>query len=247
MKTKGLFFFRGESFRPYGDDSTRSFQLQQECTSSHLKLIDKLRNHGHTVDVYLDTVYTHHFPKLLENYSYEYNHNVEWSIRSQKDISQYAALMRSMCSCDGEISRAIHFECPYDYLFISRFDLIFKDYFIDLFDPYDQVVKFPSPCYPDALTELGKPYVLDHFFFIPQKYLSVRHYWDFEIQCNFHKILDIWYSQVPDLKFDFYTKTFHSGRTDEDYNPLFIMNNRPYTEQRIYSDDIQYPEYPKKG
>ena len=232
---------RGESFR-FGGQMSRHIGVQesvpQQITAfnTHKKLIDFLTTkYNIEVDLYLDTQTTQFDYLIVENFS-------QYSPISFKSHTYYCdSQMMSIRRAVSYIIKNQNFN-EYDYVFIIRFDTLFKDYFFKVFNPITEKLLFPSICwYKDRKTPLGNPRLNDIFWLIPKKYFNLLD--NIQITGHVgHEFLDYWLPLIPDLEYDFILKTFHDSDSAKDWNPLYRTINRPEVRSNILNYKEIYPD-----
>jgi hypothetical protein len=138
----------------------------------------------------------------------------------------------------------------YDFIFITRMDILIKPYFLDIFNPRWNKIYFSSQHWTKMYyTKYGSissycgfdenskdnltPYVNPTFEFIPKNYFKVLSKVD----------VNPWawseYKKTFDLKnddMDFMIDTYHEANSQKDFNPLYKMVGRPESEEWFDKD-----------
>ena len=237
---KGLFLNRGMSFR-YGTQFTKdygneyAFDGQMYAYDTQTKLINHvMKEYNIKFDVAIDTVSTKYDNYVLEKFK---NNIIYSNFQDKPDATQHHGIKRVYDSLENIYP-------DYDFVFFTRHDLCFSDDFIKLFNPYDDVLKFPFiHWYKGRKTKNNNPSIADTFYFIPKKYFFlIQDFRNLEfIIGHFHEILDSWLIKYPDLEYNFYVNTYHDSDTRKDWNPLYIIANRMRTENMASDPNLIYP------
>lgn len=148
----------------------------------------------------------------------------------------------------------------YDFVLFIRIDLILKSFFKQIFNPYSDKITFPFVLYKkhDAYKISYKnsdknrddeynsrPQVCDIIYYIPNKHINL-----IDKYVLSHKICAQLLDEVSIDNIDCYVHTLHNSNTLDDWNPIYIIANRPiciewYSNGYVYNftkRDIDYKE-----
>jgi hypothetical protein len=238
---KGLILFRGLTFRGPGkmcrtlECSEISYNLQINATNSHKKLVDHLVSQGNEIDVAFDTVECEKTFELIDLFG----NNLRYiNLKNIMDFDTQFSLFRAIMGLE-----LAFLNVDYDFFLIIRNDMFLKDTFIEIFDPTSEKIMFPSvQWYRDRKTPRKNPRVNDCIFFIPKKYLDLRLCFPVGPGADHHYILDDWLELLPSLDFGFYLNGYHDSNTEIDWNPLYMLVNRPEAEKQDSDPNLKYPD-----
>lgn len=243
MKTnKGLFIFTGECFRE-GLSTTRvrdtlyGYISQKECSESHMKLINILKEkYNYDIDIAINTYDTIYKKELLEWYN---NHIVYSNFEKECYTDDPNGLPGDQKSCHYSIINAIdNVDIDnYDFLFICRSDILLKDEFFNLFNPFVDKITYSfvqNISDNPGLSPVPFPCVSSVLCIVPRKYYYPFGNWK-GIRATSYRIL-IWCSEL-DLQKDigFLTNKIYSAHSLQQKNPLYKINCRP--EPEFYTND----------
>jgi hypothetical protein len=217
----GLIIIIGESFR-LGGQGTRirgipeSYDKQIEACNTHILFLNNLKNNFNcNTSVYISTYDTKYNNDLLNIYKdYLVGHKI------YEDTIGLTQLFKN------SINDNINIINTFDFIFYFRIDLFLKDYFIEIFNPNWNVIKFPTICWKKDSIYNNKPRVNDMMLFIPKNFfdylnkISICH----EAWYIFSKELNI-----NDTNLDVMINTYHDSDSSKDFNPLYYIVNRPET------------------
>lgn len=214
---KGLIILLGESFRQ-GNQGTRirgtkeSYEDQIKACNSHILLIKHLENIYKTkISVYVSTYKTQYTDELLKIYNEYIIGNII-----------YDNVIGINNLFNNSISNIQNIE-SYNFIFVNRIDLFFKDYFLEVFNPNWTTIRFPTICFIPHHKCGTHPRVNDMMLFIPKKYYKYIH--------NIHICHESWYNIIKntDLKYDdmdTMLNTYHDSDSFKDLNPIYRIVNR---------------------
>jgi hypothetical protein len=204
----------GESFRT-GEQGTRlrgeynSVESQIEACKSHINFIHSFPQINWKIIIFTYT--TSYDKKLKKIYSPYYSRFLEYPIG-------YNNLF--------EMSKTYITESKlkYDFLFVSRIDLIFTPLFTKTFNPRWNTIRYPFICWKkDSISKKYYPRVSDTMIFIPKKYnlslITLNHDSWYELCVKGFAYSDI----------DVMINTYHDSDSSKDYNPLYTIVNRNKT------------------
>lgn len=229
---KCLFILIGESFREGRCesrviDTNYGYKQQLESTKSHNKLISKLDK----VDVAINTRDTKYKEELLSWYP-----NVIYSHFTNEDYGYYNNVVhRSLQNILSNVNLN-----DYDFIFITRFDILLKDKLIEIFNPNWSCITFPYAVYMEY-KPLQFPFVTDTMCFIPKKYFFNPNW---SLQNNTYKLLhhhcwrDLLQNGLNIDDLDVMIETLHNPNTDAGWNPLYIINSRPENKNQGLNNQI---------
>jgi hypothetical protein len=235
---KGLLLLRGESFRLGGQfsrniGSDSVFSSGVLAAKSHKHFVDKINLSGNVLDVALDTTSTKYDYVLREIFGDIKSYN----FRTKPNLSQYLGLQSAL-----DYIEYLFKENDYDFLLISRNDIVLKDHFLDVFNVEDRDVKFCSVCwYENRKLVSGLPRVVDTIFYIPKNYFGLRKTFRAQGFKDGHDILDLWLGMLPNLVYSFYLSTYHDSNTSNDWNPLYMMIGREECLEHKSGDSLLFP------
>jgi hypothetical protein len=214
----GLILFIGESFR-LGYQHTRcrgkqeSFAGQIIASKSHINFVDSIitKFSLKSISIFVtsyNTQFNNDLLKIYEKYliGYEFydnpiglNNLFHNSINKIENIEEY------------------------DFIYYIRIDIFLKKRFIDVFNPYIEMILYPTICWYYNRMCNNDPRVNDTSLFIPKKYYK---YIKNVVLCH-----DLWHLLVnnTDLNYDdmdVLINTYHDSDSSKDNNPLYYIVNR---------------------
>lgn len=213
---RGLILVVGESFRTGGQLSRirgepRSRPDQLTALASHVRFFDHLtRTYGLDLDVTVTSYTTPYQSDILNAYT-RY-------LRRSTFLKEPIGLQGLVSSALREVDVA-----PYTFVLCLRIDLMLKDAFIALFNPFWQEIRFPSVCFKKDNWHLcagGIPRVSDMMLFVPQRYLS---FLTGSLLCHEGWLILHTHPVVVSTMLD----TYHDSDSEKDWNPLYRIVNRP--------------------
>jgi hypothetical protein len=218
QKKKGIFVVIGESFRT-GSQTTRvkglpeSVKEQIDACRSHMKFMEHFSDIDWKIVVFSYT--TPYDEKIREIYGDKLLHS--------EFLSEPIGLQNIFQKSLNYIKTS---NINYDFVFVSRIDLEFKESFNQVFDPTWNTVHYPFiTWFPPEDKKNTHPRVTDTMVFIPKGIsfddLSLSHESWFDYVEKGHK-----YDEL-DVMID----TLHDSDSEKDYNPLYTIVNRPATDE----------------
>jgi len=224
---KGLLLLFGESFREGGEgtrlrDTEASFEPQKIASESHVQFCQHIKNkYDITMDILIntyDTKYENELKSWYQDYDLKY--------MSNKELIGFKLVQDAVDSIDTN---------QYDFIFITRMDILIKPYFLDIFNPEWNKIYFAfqettgwDKCgfWPDSSESL-EPILSPIFEFIPKKYFKVLNKVDVEHYAwrNYKNEFGL-----KDDEMDFMIDTHHATSSDLGYNPMYKMVSRPETK-----------------
>ena len=211
-----LLILFGESFRLGGQfsrniGSEESYKEQINASLSHIKFIESLKKNNINMTVSINS-YTTNFDNSL-NDIYE---SVLVDSKYYENLIGQAKLIHNCIDSINNINN-------YDFILCMRIDLFLKDKFLEIFNPYNDKILFPSVCFK-PLHKCGiHPRVNDTMMFIPKKYF------------NFIKKVELSHNTWADLiishelsyeDLDMMLNTYHDSDSAKDFNPIYYIVNR---------------------
>jgi hypothetical protein len=238
---KAAILFRGESFRFGGQNSRnigdpKAVLEQVKALENHIEFIQHIeRKYKIQIDVFIDTQSTPFNNTILNVYK-KYNKKIiEYQFNTEYAKSQGESIQRG-------INKIVLSQNYHNYIsfFITRIDLLFSQTFFEMFDPFCKKIMFPSiTWYHWRKTLLNSPRINDVFFYLPQKYNQLLHYFKI-IGSHGHDILDAW-NFNGSFEWSLYLKTYHDSDTEKDWNPLYSIINRNKSNQMYSDKKMLYP------
>ena len=139
-----------------------------------------------------------------------------------------------------EIRNALKTDTKYEFIFVSRIDLLFKEKLFEVFDANWKTIHFPMAWHWRKNKPIGElkcnfkyPVIVDTMMFIPKKYFHVI--FEFQLNCKCwnsllcNENLNINYNDM-----DFMINTAHQPNTSRQWNPLFRMMGRTEKSEKLY-------------
>jgi hypothetical protein len=220
---RGLFFYIGETFR-MGNQGTRirgideSFEDQKKACFSHIKLLEKLEENNNKCDVIILSYKTKFDKDLIEWYN---KYLIDYILFD--NVIGYENLYQNIIARYNTIFN------NYDYIFICRIDILYKQQFYDNFmPPYDKIT-FPFVCWYKDCVYNNCPRVCDIFAYIPIKYIKLL-YETRVSTLTHHAWYDLKQVGFNDNDIDVMINTYHDSDSAKDWNPLYYIVNRNQTE-----------------
>jgi hypothetical protein len=218
LKKKGLFIIFGEAFRIGGKftrirDTSDAIPLQGAASKSHMRLCEHLETkYNLNIDISFTTYTTLNY-ELLKSY---YKPLKSEFVHSDL-IGQESLLRNAMYNTDLD---------EYEFVFWFRFDMLWKDYFVEIFNPFNEKITLAAVCFIPCWREqyIHYPRVIDTMLLVPRKYFNV-----FSKQLFFvHEMIGYYITQniLQREDFDFILDTLHDSCTSWDYNPLYTLVSR---------------------
>jgi hypothetical protein len=234
---EALIFIIGEAFRT-GGQGTRvrglpeSYHEQMNACNTHIKFLDHLKNKFNCIlSVHISTYGTKYNDELLGIYKpYLIGYKIYDDTIGLTPLFKHAIM-------DNK-----HYLRKYDFVFYFRIDLFLKDhFFMDVFNPRWNTIRFPSICWKQGSIHNGKPRVNDMMLFIPKPF--------FDHIDNISLCHDAWYLFSNDLNIkesdmDVMIHTYHDSDTEKDWNPLYHIVNRP--ESTIWHSENEIFNHPSR-
>lgn len=211
----GILLIIGESFR-LGEQGTRlrgetlSYNAQIDACKSHINLIKSFPNIKWRIIIF---TYTTQFDNVLKQiYSPYYSEFLDYPIGYDHLFEKSKKFI-------------IKQKIKYDFLFVSRIDLLYTSLFIKTFNPTWKTIRYPFICWKQhSICKKYYPRVSDTMVFIPKKYnLSL-------ITLNHNSWAELCTRGFVYSDIDVMINTYHDSDSSKDYNPLYIIVNRKKTE-----------------
>ena len=238
-QNRGLLLLFGEAFREGNSTRTRDtefgFSEQKLASDSHIEFCKHLKEkYGITMDVIINTYETKYENELRDWYK---DYNLHYM--KNKELIGFKLVQDACDTIDRE---------KYDFVFITRMDILLKPYFLEIFDPMWDKVYFACQNYTlfngnfngtssycgfieDKNTNIF-PMVNPLLKFIPKK--------NFKILNNIYMDHDVWKHYIEsnileNYDMNFIIDTYHDGDSNKDFNPLYKMVGRP--ENSVWHDE----------
>lgn len=242
---KGLWLNRGLSFRfghqfMYEVGRSWTVPVQKKAFESQLKLIDHIeKNHNVKIDIIIDTLSTQ-YNNIVEKFFKKTA--VEIYLLDKMDPGHPHAFNRALYRIVDRLK-------DYDFLIISRNDMIFKDKMCEIVDPNLEEIKYPFvlpysyrklTCrFPDIDESI--PMAGDTFFFFPKKYFHVLDCFKYSKGDN-HDFIKNALDIDSNAKITPYLNTYHDSDPKKDWNPLYKFVGRIDTDNWVTGPDLKYPD-----
>jgi hypothetical protein len=128
----------------------------------------------------------------------------------------------------------------YDFILCMRIDLFLKDTFIEIFNPDNERILFPSICFEPHHKVGIHPRINDMMLCIPNKYI------DFFKKKRINLNHNTWYDLIEYYNFNYnqldtILNTYHDSDSAKDYNPIYYIVNRP--ENNIHTTKKIFDKY----
>lgn len=242
---KGLWLNRGLSFRFGTQFSTEVgvpwvVHSQKKAFQSQIQLINHIQNkYNCQIDIIIDTLSTVYNQIIIDCFK-DTNH--EFNFIKNMDPGLPYAFNRALFRIVDRLDQ-------YDFLFISRNDLIFKDKLFDLISPDDNEIKFPFVMqYPIRKLKIRFPncdqkipMAVDAFLYFPKKHFNILDCFKKSLGDN-HDFLMNAIELDESINFSPYINTYHDGDPVKDWNPLYRIVGRGETSIRISDENLKYPD-----
>lgn len=239
----GLIIFLGESFRLVSQGARnrgdiKSFDGQIQACNSHINFIKHIiqKYDMNTISVFIASYNTVFNDDLLKIYNDYLIGNIMYD-----NVIGLNNLFHNSINTIKNID-----DTKYDFILYIRIDLFLKQKFIDIFNPIQNMILYPTICWTKyhkcKIKNIIHPRVNDLILFIPQKYYS---YID-----NINISHNCWYELIQNTNLtyddmDTIIHTYHDSDSFKDYNPLYYIVNRPettnfYSKGEIFDKNIFY-------
>jgi hypothetical protein len=231
--SKSLLILFGESFRLGGQGnrnigSEQSYEGQIKASQTHINFILNLQRKNINMVVSINSYTTQYDNHLIDIYKDVLYDNIFY-----KNLIGQNALIHNCINRINNIN---------DYYFIlcMRIDLFLKDKFIEIFDPNDNRILFPSICFEPHHKVGIHPRINDMMMYLPKKYIN------FFKQNMFNLTHDTWFDLIEKYDFnynqlDMMINTYHDSDSAKDYNPIYYIVNRP--ENSIHNTKKIFDKY----
>lgn len=230
-KNKLLLIISGEFFRQGNQgsrlrDTPESIEMQKKAIETHIKFIKHIKQkYQIDFDIQILSYKSEHQDFLKTCYG---QHNLVDAQFYDYYFPDRTQLVNS--------SKIDNVESKYDSILVIRPDMILKDMFIEIFDPFANKICYPSMVWTaangfyfrlDASTLI--PRINDTMLFIPNIYFQ-RVYYKIGLKLYHEGMLDYVKEGLSIHMFDFFVKTMHDSDPFKDYNPLYSFSGRPATK-----------------
>ena len=231
MSKRGLFILMGESFRTGGhgsrivgsDDAYHGQMHSAFCISSFINAMAK--KYEYKMDTYIATYNTKFNDQLL----FAYEQTLIGSDLYDDRIGT-KALMENALQKINDIS-------VYDFVFLLRIDIFIKADFHSIFNPEWDTIRFASITSLETAKIGIHPRVNPMMIYVPKKYYQhiVPH---IDISCD-----SIWESLITNANLtledmDVMIPTYHNSDSENDFNPLYLIANRPQSDTWLSPDSV---------
>jgi len=230
MKSKGLFFLCGESFRDGNPvsrlrDTEYGVEKQRECSSSHIHLANHMLQFNVSMDFALHTYTTCH-EEMLRGF-YPNTVYAKFTEPNTSDIDVRYIVQRGLLSLISSIDINV-----YSFIFICRFDILLKDSLVYIFNPGWNEIMYPNVM-SIADNDFYDTCIASLFVFIPRRFFSAFGSWK-GLQYNLDRLLH--HHCVQDLAnagldldndIGFMTECIYIANTIQQKNPLYSIHCRP--------------------
>jgi hypothetical protein len=218
---KGLLLLYGECFRnghhqSRVKDTHTSYLPQKEASLSHNAFCGAMKQKGVNMDVLIHTYPTKYKEDLLSWYTYPTTYYEKKRYPFKNPYNALDSFMR--------ITKKI--DLSYDFIVLTRLDIVLKPPSFTLMDPsWDKIYFFSQgSTYENCgFYEENIPVVNPIIEFIPKRF--------FYMLDHASVIHDAWkkYYNLGIKELDFMVEEYYRADTYEDYNPYYKMANRPET------------------
>ena len=230
---KALLILFGESFRLGGQGnrntgSEQSYEEQIKAAKSHINFILNLQRKNINMVVSINSYTTQYDNNLTDIYKDVLYDNIFY-----RNLLGQTTLIHNCINRIYNIS-------DFDFILCMRIDLFLKDKFMEIFNPDNDRILFPSICF-EPYHKVGiHPRVNDLMLYIPKKYI------DFFKQNRVKLNHDTWYDLIETYKFNYehldtMLNTYHDSDSAKDYNPIYYIVNRP--ENSIHTTTKIFDKY----
>lgn len=242
---KGLWLNRGLCFRFGTQFSTEVgvswvVHSQKKAFESQVKLINHLKEKFNSeIDIVVDTFSTK-YDNIVK--SYFDNLNAEYNFLKIMDPGNPTAFNRALY-------RIVNRLAEYDYLIITRNDMIFKDPILDLIDVNHEEIKYPFVLtyeyrkltirYPNIDDKI--PMAGNDLIFFPKKYFHTIDCFKKSKGDNHDFIMNI-FDIDNTAKVTPYINTYHDSDPMKDWNPLYRFVGRGEVSKWITGPNLKYPD-----
>jgi len=244
---RGLMLLRGLSFRFGTQFSTEvgkpwSVVPQKKACQSHIDFIEYVKNnHNINLDLAIDTFSTS-YDYVLKSY-YD-NYKPYYNFINKLDPGNPTAFNRALYNIVDKLS-------DYDFLIISRNDMIFKEKLSEVFyAPEDEikytfVLQYPirklTVRYPEISDQI--PMAGNDFLYFPKKYFHLLEVFKKSKGDNHDFIMNI-LDIDKDAKVTPYINTYHDSDPAKDWNPLYKFVGRFEIPQdkMLSNPNLKYPD-----
>jgi len=229
---KLMMIIAGEAFRDGGQHSRKrdtdfGYAQQKIATETHIQLIEKLKNEGVDIDLYIESYTSKYSQDLIKWYSKCIDKdNIYYQFHNQLFKDGRSELC-TKCIRKYNIDK-------YDAIFIIRPDMYLKPYFLKIFNiEYDKIT------YPNRiLWRHNEITVNDMMLYIPKKFISLLQIATIKL---LHRAIPQ-YTQTPNFKindFGFMIPTIHDSDSEKDYNPMYWLISRINTKNwKFYGYEV---------
>ena len=218
---KGLLLLYGECFRDghHGSRITTtptSYLPQKEASLSHVAFCDAMKKKGLHMDVLIHTYPTKYKHDLLSWYAYPFYYE-----KKRYTFKNPYNALDSFMRITKKIDRS------YDFIILTRLDILLKQPFHTLINPlWDKIYFFSQESTQfecSGFYEGNIPAVNPIIEFIPKRFFYMLDH-----ICVLH---DAWkkYTELGIKDLDFMVEEYYRADTYQDYNPYYKMVNRPET------------------
>ena len=217
---KGLLLLYGECFREGFNqsrltDTPTSYLTQKEASMSHVAFCNVMKEKGVSMDILAHTYPTKYEKDLRSWYTYPTKYVTKKKYH-KKSVDALNSFMRIAKTVDPS----------YDFILLTRFDILLKPAFYPVFNPKWNKIYFLCQDWTRmekcGFYEENNPAVNPLIQFIPKKYFSILD----KVNVNhdgwvtYHKL------GVP---LDFMVDEYYDASTYLDHNPYYKMVGRPET------------------
>jgi hypothetical protein len=260
-KKKIAIIFRGESYRNASKENGQNSREigtkntingQKLANMNHCNFLQYIKKKHHIdIDVFIDTQTTKYDLSLITDYKKRKIPIKNFAFHNEYCKTQMLSIQRSI---NHVICNDLYEN--YESVLILRNDLILKDCFFDLYNPFEEKIKFSFIIWAynknmkkkdmgyRGRTLGGYPRVGDIMYYIPKRYfLLLNHFKSIDVPGGWgHEAIYFWNEIIPNFEYDFYIKTFHESNPAVDLNPLYHMVNRKIASEYITRQDKIYPD-----
>jgi hypothetical protein len=213
--SNGILLLIGESFR-MGPQSTRvrgtpdSINGQMDACHSHIQLMN---HHNHINWKVAIFSYATPYNELL---CQQYTNRLFKAEFLNEPIGYKNIYQRGMDYIDS-------LKVNYDFVFVIRIDLLIKNAFYKIFNPSWSTIHYPFICFIECLYTPKNFYrVSDAMVFIP-KGIPLN-----QVTLTHESMEEM---AEKGFKTNVMINTLHDSDSLKDYNPLYVIVNRPFTDE----------------
>ena len=226
----GCIVFFGESFRlgtrhAQNIDQETSYKEQMRASNSHMSFIKGLNSKNVSIDAYISTYKTPFTNDLIKIYN---THLIGYDVYDNL-IGQGNLIHNSIKKISVE---------KYDFILFMRIDLFLKSEFFEIFDQRWDKIMWPSICFKPYHKAGNHPRVNDMMIFFPKKYYSYLQHLYYDSTGHGQWKYFIEYTDLTYDCLDTMLNTYHDSDSAKDFNPLYIVVNRPERDIHINKGDI---------